>query len=137
MFQICKFFYIFGILVVNPKSLHMKKLIIAACILSISFLQAQNTEPKFEKSGDLVKATYFYKDGKVKEQGFFKNKKLTGTWISFDTKGNKTAIAHYNAGKKTGKWFIWKEEGLTEIDYSNNVIASVQTWKEETKMAIK
>ncbi|WP_299124411.1 nicotinic acid mononucleotide adenyltransferase [uncultured Tenacibaculum sp.] len=115
----------------------MKKLIIAACVLSVSLLQAQDTEPKFEKSGDLVKATYFYKDGKVKEQGFFKNKKLTGTWTSFDEKGNKTVIAHYEAGKKVGKWFMWKEDGLKEIDYNNNVIASVQTWKEETKMAIK
>lgn len=122
---------------VNPKSLDMKKLIIAACVLSVSLLQAQDTEPKFEKSGDLVKATYFYKNGDVKEQGFFKDKKLTGTWTSFDAEGNKTAIAHYNEGKKVGKWFMWKKDGLTEIDYTNNVIASVQTWKEETKMAIK
>ncbi|MGB1043064.1 MAG: toxin-antitoxin system YwqK family antitoxin [Tenacibaculum sp.] len=115
----------------------MKKLIIAACILSVSLLQAQDTEPKFEKDGDLVKATYFYKDGTVKEQGFFKNKKLTGTWTSFDKKGNKTTIAHYEAGKKVGKWFMWKEDGLKEIDFSNHSIASVQTWKEETKMAVK
>lgn len=115
----------------------MKKLIIAVCILSISLLQAQDIAPKFEKSGDLVKATYFYKDGKVKEQGFFKDKKLTGTWTSFDADGNKKAIAHYNAGKKVGKWFMWKEDGLKEIDYTNNVIASVQTWTEETKIAAK
>lgn len=115
----------------------MKKLIIAVCILSVSLLQAQETEPKFEKEGDLVKVTYFYKDGKVKEQGFFKDKKLTGTWISFDTKGNKNTIAHYESGKKVGKWFMWKEDGLKEISYKGNSIASVQTWKEETKIAIK
>ncbi|MCG8183052.1 toxin-antitoxin system YwqK family antitoxin [Tenacibaculum piscium] len=115
----------------------MKKFILVVCILSISLLQAQNTEVTFEKEGDLVKATYFYKDGKVKEQGFFKYKKLQGTWISFDTKGNKTAIAHYKEGKKSGKWFMWQADGLKEIDYNNNVIAGVQTWKEETKMAIK
>ena len=115
----------------------MKKLIIAVCILSVSLLQAQETETKFEKKGDLVKVTYFYKDGKVKEQGFFKDKKLTGTWISFDEKGNKNIIAHYEGGKKVGKWFMWKEDGLKEIDYANNIIASVQTWKEETKMAVK
>ena len=115
----------------------MKKLVIAVCILSVSLLQAQDKAPKFEKSGGLVKATYFYKDGKVKEQGFFKNKKLTGTWISFDTEGSKKTIAHYEAGKKVGKWFMWKEDGLKEIDYTDNVIASVQTWREETKMAVK
>lgn len=115
----------------------MKKFVIAACILSVSFLQAQDIEPKFEKAGDLVKATYFYEDGTIKEQGFFKDKKLTGTWTSFDIKGNKTAIAHYEAGKKVGKWFMWKEDGLKEIDYKDNTIASVQTWKEETKLAVK
>ena len=115
----------------------MKKLIIVACILSVSLLQAQDIAPKFEKSGDLVKATYFYKDGKVKEQGFFKGKKLTGTWTSFDANGNKTTIAHYKAGKKVGKWFMWKKDGLREIDYNDNAIANVQVWKDETKMAIK
>lgn len=115
----------------------MKKLIVAACILLASVMQAQEVEPKFEKAGDLVKATYFYADGTIKEQGFFKNKKLEGTWVSFDKKGNKTAIGHYEAGKKVGKWFMWKKEGLKEIDFKDNTIASVQTWKEETKMAIK
>ncbi|WP_418649182.1 toxin-antitoxin system YwqK family antitoxin [Tenacibaculum aestuariivivum] len=115
----------------------MRKFILVICILSISLLQAKNTDPKFEKEGSLVKATYFYKDGKVKEQGFFKDKKLTGTWVSFDAKGNKSVIAHYEGGKKTGKWFMWKEDGLKEIDYNNNIIASVQTWKEETKVAVK
>ena len=115
----------------------MKKFILVVCILCVSLLQAQNTEVKLEKEGDLVKVTYFYKDGKVKEQGFFKDKKLTGTWVAFDTKGNKTTIAHYESGKKVGKWFMWKADGLNEIDYTNNVIASVQTWKEESKIAIK
>lgn len=115
----------------------MKKLIIAVCMLSVSFMQAQDVKPKYEVEGDLVKATYFYKDGTIKEQGFFKDKKLTGTWTSFDKKGNKVTIGHYEAGKKVGKWFMWKEDGLKEIDFKDNAIASVQTWKEETKMAVK
>lgn len=115
----------------------MKKLVIAVCILSVSLLQAQDIKPKYEQEGNFVKVTYFYKDGKVKEQGFFKDKKLTGTWTSFDVNGNKNTIAHYKLGKKVGKWFMWKEDGLKEVDYSNNIIASVQTWKEETKIAIK
>lgn len=106
--------------------------------MSFTLSQAQDMKPKFEKAGDLVKATYFYKDGKIKEQGFFLKKQITGTWTTFDKKGNKTAIAHYKAGKKVGKWFLWKKDGLKEIDYNNdNTIASVQTWREETKMAVK
>lgn len=115
----------------------MKKLFIAACIMSVSLLQAQEIKPKFEKAGDLVKVTYFYKDGKIKEQGFFKDKKLAGNWTSFDKNGNKVAIGYYEEGKKVGKWFMWHKDGLKEIDYKENIIASVQTWKEETKIAIK
>ena len=118
------------------KMLDMKKLVVLACMLGVASLQAQ-IEPKYEKAGDLVKVTYYYKDGKVKEQGFFKNKKLEGTWITFDKNGSKTAIAHYDSGKKVGKWFMWHKDGLKEIDYKNHAIASVQNWKEETRIAIK
>ena len=114
----------------------MKKIILLGCMLCFFSLEAQ-VQPKYEKFGDLVKATYFYKDGTVREQGFFKNKKLEGTWSSFDMNGNKTAIAHYKDGKKVGKWFIWHKAGLTEIDYKDHVIASVQTWTEDTKIATK
>lgn len=115
----------------------MKKLIIFACILSVSLLQAQDKEPTFEKAGDLVKATYYYNNGAVKEQGFFKDKKLAGTWEHFDATGNKTAIAHYKDGKKVGKWLLWSGNLLKEINYENSVVASVQTWKEDAKIAIK
>lgn len=116
----------------------MKKLILFFCILSVTLIQAQNKKPTFEKEGNLVKATYFHKDGSIEKQGFFKDKKLEGIWVSYDIKGNKTAIAHYANGKKVGKWFVWNGNVLNEIDYNNNnTIASVQTWKEDTKVAVK
>lgn len=116
----------------------MRKLLIIACFLIIGSLQAQDLKPLYEKAGDLVKVTNFYEDGSVKEQGFYKNKVITGTWVTFDQKGNKTAIAKYDNGKKIGKWFIWSNDGLLrEINYENNTIASVQSWREDTKMAIK
>lgn len=115
----------------------MKKLVILACSLTFGLMQAQEVKPTYEKAGDLVKVTYFYKNGKIKEQGFFKDKKLSSTWRSFDIKGNKTSIAHYKNGKKVGKWFIWNKDELKEINYENNTIASVQTWKEDTKIAVK
>lgn len=114
----------------------MKKLVIIACLLSASIIYAQDVEPKYERVGDLVKVTFFYKNGKIKEQGFYKDKKLTGTWTTFDKKGNKTAIAHYEKGKKVGKWFMWKNDGLKEINYKNNTVASVQYWK-ENNIAVK
>ena len=115
----------------------MTKLIIIACILAVSLTQAQDKSPSFEKVGDLVKATYFYEDGSIEKQGFFKDKKLEGTWTSFDTKGNKTTIAHYSSGKKVGKWFMWDGNVLREVNFENSTVASVQTWKEDSKIAVK
>lgn len=115
----------------------MKKLLILVCILSVSLMQAQdNKQPTYEISGDLVKATYYYEDGSIEKQGYFKDKKLTGEWTQFDKKGNKIAIGHYKEGKKVGKWFMWSKDLLTEINYKNNTIASVNTWKQDTRVAI-
>ena len=114
----------------------MKNLIIVAVffISLVGFSQKQNTV--FEKEGDLVKASYFSEDGKLEVQGFFYNKKLEGKWVRFDAEGNKTKIAYYKNGKKVGKWFVWNNESLKEINYNNNVIVSVNTWKSETRVAV-
>lgn len=115
----------------------MKKLLLLVCILSVGLMQAQDKkQPTYEISGDLVKATYYYEDGSIEKQGYFKNKKLTGEWTQFDKEGNKIAIGHYKDGKKVGKWFMWKKDLLTEINYKNNIIASVNTWKQDTRVAI-
>ena len=119
------------------KIFKMKKLVVIAGLLAGSLINAQEVKPQYEKAGDLVKVTFYYEDGSVKQQGFYKDKLLTGTWMSFDQKGNKTAIAHYENGKKVGKWFMWTKDGLKEIDYKDATIASVQHWKEDTKLAVK
>ena len=115
----------------------MRKLLILACLVVGVSIQAQDSNSKYEKAGDLVKVTRFYEDGTVKEQGFYKDKMLTGMWTTYDSKGNKTAIAHYEAGKKVGKWFMWQDSALKEIDYRNNSIVNVQSWKEDTQLATK
>ncbi|MFY0629081.1 MAG: nicotinic acid mononucleotide adenyltransferase [Flavobacteriaceae bacterium] len=113
----------------------MKKLLAIAFLLSFSLVQAQDNQPKYEAVGDLVKATYYYADGTIHKQGFFKNKKLTGQWTQFDKEGNKVAVGYYKQGKKVGTWFQWKKHTLRQINYDNNVIASVNTWKQEGKVA--
>jgi antitoxin component YwqK of YwqJK toxin-antitoxin module len=114
----------------------MRKVILFAVLALSTAVFAQESEPKFEKFGDLVKATYYNEDGKISVEGFFKDKKLTGEWVGFDNQGNKTKIAYYKDGKKVGKWFVWNNESLKEINYNNNVIVSVNTWKPESKLAI-
>lgn len=114
----------------------MKKLV-TVCLLGLSTIAfAQQKEPTFKAEGDLVKATYYYENGAIKTQGFFKDKKLTGEWVRFDNEGNKIQLAYYNKGKKVGKWFIWSKSTLKEINFEDNSIASVNVWKPESKVAI-
>jgi antitoxin component YwqK of YwqJK toxin-antitoxin module len=112
------------------------KNIITICMLSIAAIgYTQEKQPTFKAEGDLVKATYYYDDGSVKTEGYFKDKKITGEWTRFDKDGNKTELAFYNSGKKVGKWFIWSKDSLKEINYENNSIASVKDWRAETNVA--
>ena len=113
----------------------MKKAILLAILFISAIGFSQENETTFERDGDLVKATYYFDNGDVKVEGFFKDKKLTGIWTSFDKQGNKTQIAQYNEGKKVGKWFVWNKESLKEITYNNNAVVGVKDWRAETKLA--
>lgn len=114
----------------------MKNILVAlALILGTVAMAQENPEPKFEKEGDLIKGTFYYEDGTVRQQGTYKAGELHGEWIAYDINGNKTSLANYTQGVKTGKWFFWTSEKLTEVDYENNQIAGVNTWKIEGTLA--
>ena len=68
----------------------MKKYIILTALLFSGIVFAQENGPKLEAVGELVKTTYYFENGKVQQEGFFKNGKLDGVWISFDENGNKS-----------------------------------------------
>ncbi|WP_088324199.1 toxin-antitoxin system YwqK family antitoxin [Polaribacter tangerinus] len=114
----------------------MKKLVTMAifCIAAIAY--SQEVKPTFKADGNLVKATYYYEDGKVSTEGYFKDKKLTGKWIRYNKQGEKTQMAFYNEGKKVGKWFVWKKDQLQEITYKDNTVASVNVWKPSVRVAV-
>ncbi len=114
----------------------MKKILALVFLFTVSICNAQEVKPTYEKAGDMVKATYYYEDGSVKERGFFKDAKLAGKWVSYDRKGEKLMIAYYDAGKKVGKWFAWNKNTLKEINYSNNVIVSIKNWSEDSRLAL-
>lgn len=115
----------------------MKKLVILVAVLFSGIIFAQDGKPVLEPFGKKVKATYFYENGQVQQEGFFVKGKLEGAWVSYDENGNKIALGEYKNGKKVGKWFFWSEisekgfTNLNEVDYSNNKIASVKNWKKE------
>lgn len=109
----------------------MKKYILLTALLISGISFAQDKNPKLEAVGDLVKTTYYFENGQVKQEGFFKDGKLDGTWTSYSKNGTKTAVATYKNGEKTGKWFFWNNDILHEVDYSNSRIAAVKTWKKD------
>ncbi len=108
----------------------MKKFILAASLM-VSVMMSAQQAPKHEVVGDLVKSTYFHDNGAVSQQGYYKNGKVHGQWVSFDDQGNKTAIGEYQNGVKAGKWFFWNDNKLSEVDYNNSRIAAIKTWKED------
>ena len=109
----------------------MKKYFIIGAMLLSGMISAQTIEPKLEAYGNLVKATYFYENGQVQQTGFFKNGKLEGQWVAYDTNGVKKSVGEYADGQKTGKWVFFSAENLAEVNYSNNKIESVKNWKAE------
>ena len=109
----------------------MKKIVIVAVLLVSGMMFAQEVEPKFEVVDNMVKATYFYENGQVKEQGFYLDGKLHGKWVSYNQDGTKQTIGEYNEGQKTGKWFFWNENALSEVDFNKSKITDVKKWSRE------
>ena len=109
----------------------MKKIMILGALLISAFTFAQAKKPILEQEGNLVKATYYFDNGQIQQQGYFKEGKLDGSWVAFDEKGNKKSIGEYSKGEKTGKWFFWSDKALSEVDYSNSRVASVKSWKQD------
>lgn len=106
-------------------------------ISGIAMAQEAN-EFKVNKDTKLVEATYFYESGEVSQEGTFNLKgELHGKWTSFNEQGQKMAMGYYRDGVKTGKWFFWTDEKLTEVDFRDNTIASVNEWTNTSKLAIR
>lgn len=138
MLIVCKLTAIFVLLTLTEKRAMktIKNILLAAIFLAGGVAMAQDKDPKpvFEKQGDLIKGTFYYEDGSVRQEGTYKDGRLHGEWVSYNQNGEKTAIANYENGQKSGKWFFWSEDKLTEVDYQNSVIASVNSWKNDSSL---
>ncbi len=117
----------------------MKKIAIILVMFCVGFVSAQENDKKvkLEKKGNLVEAIYFDSNGVIDQQGFFKNNKRHGNWISFNEKGEKMIVGHYVDGKKTGKWVFKTNEKLTEVDYLDNRIVGVNEWSNKLSIVSK
>jgi len=116
---------------INLNELGMKKLMMIL-VMAFSFgAIAQDVEPKFEKEGNKVKATYFHANGEIAQQGYFMNEKLEGEWTMFNENGDKIAMGNYVNGTKTGTWSFWEGDTVKEVDFNDNRIAAVTESKRD------
>ncbi len=108
----------------------MKKAVLFLAVMFAVGVSAQDTEPTFEKMGNMVKATYFHDNGEIAQTGYMLNGKLHGDWVMFNVEGKKIATGQYENGQKTGKWFFWKNDELSEVDFTDNRIVEVKNWSQ-------
>lgn len=110
----------------------MKKVaVVFALIFGFITTQAQEKNDKntYVQNGELIEATLHFDSGEVSQTGFYtKEGKVTGQWVSYNREGEKTAKAQYDNGNKVGTWFFWSSDKLTEVDYQDSRVASVNTW---------
>ncbi|MDC1080830.1 nicotinic acid mononucleotide adenyltransferase [Flavobacteriaceae bacterium] len=103
-----------------------------------SYAQETNelkTEKLFVKEGNVVKVTEYHDNGKIAQEGYLKNNKLHGKWVSYSSEGEKISIANYNKGKRDGTWLFWDQTGgLTQVDFKSNKFLKKVTWQEQTKV---
>lgn len=109
----------------------MRNLMIAGILLVTSITFAQEIAPKYEVIGQEVKATFYYDNGQIKQEGTYSNGKPNGRWISYNEDGSKQAIGEYENGSKKGKWFFWSAASLSEVDFSDSRIAEVKKWSKD------
>ncbi|HKJ41055.1 MAG TPA: hypothetical protein VKA27_03130 [Sunxiuqinia sp.] len=90
-----------------------------------------NTEMqmKLDKGIKNGEVKIYFENGKLKEIRHYKNNEMDGTWITYNQKAQKVALANYNEGVKNGKWMIWDDNGslIYEMNYKDG--QKVCTWK--------
>jgi antitoxin component YwqK of YwqJK toxin-antitoxin module len=103
----------------------------------VSIAQAQSKkEVKLNADTNLYEATYFHDNGSVSQKGSFDLAgKLHGEWVSYDEAGAPLSKGTYKNGIRTGKWFFYSEDGVKEVEFKNNIVASVNGEDAATRVA--
>ncbi|MDO6737292.1 nicotinic acid mononucleotide adenyltransferase [Wenyingzhuangia sp. 2_MG-2023] len=118
----------------------MKKILIIVGLMIGFVSYSQDKKVKVEQEGDLFEVTFYHDNGEVSQTGYITaDKKLQGTWKSFDLKGEKKALGHYDNGKKTGTWFFWNannNQAYTQVDFGTDYrVAKIYEVKQTSQFA--
>jgi antitoxin component YwqK of YwqJK toxin-antitoxin module len=84
-------------------------------LFSVSIISSSFAQLKQHKT--------YYDNGKVEEEGQYKNDKTHGTWKYYYNDGQLYAIENYDEGVKVGEWVSYYENGQleTKANYVNGV----------------
>lgn len=109
----------------------MKKIILLFVVFfSMNLVAQKSNKHLYSLKGDLIQATIYHDNGSIAQTGFYtKENKLQGEWVSYDTNGNKNAVAQYNNGEKVGTWFFFQGNTQKEVVFIDSKIAQVRTWE--------
>lgn len=72
--------------------------------------------------------TYYFADGKLKEQGSYTAGLKNGVWIRFNEAGLKVGEGEYYNGRKHGKWLVWDDNGKKRFEMSYLHGDKYSTW---------
>ena len=121
----------------KPIIMNKKVLLLFGLLVSVVSLAQQERKLELNNDTNLIEVIYYHDNGVISQTGSYTlDGKLQGEWLSYDTDGKKSISANYDNGKKVGKWFYWNNTTLTEVDYTNNAITSVNEWDNKTSVAI-
>ncbi|WP_373517344.1 toxin-antitoxin system YwqK family antitoxin [Pricia sp.] len=118
----------------------MKNLILVfVFILSTSYgFSQKEKDVKLNTDTNLIETTYYHDNGEVSQKGTFDLAgKLHGEWVSYSETGDKVSMGNYNKGIRTGKWIFWTDGNVKEVEFSDNVIASVVDREKGTGVVTK
>ena len=118
----------------------MKKIVLVFALILISapaFSQKEK-DAKLNPNTNLIETTYYHDNGEVSQEGTFDTAgKLHGEWISYSETGDKVSMGSYNRGVRTGKWFFYSNDSVKEVEFSDNMIASVVDKENKSGLVIK
>ena len=109
----------------------MKNIILLVLVILISHvtLGQEKDKNQYIATSQTIQATLYHDNGMVAQKGFYTtDNKLDGNWISYDNKGNTTAIATYHKGIKVGSWMFYQGDTIKNVFFKNSDIIEVKTW---------
>lgn len=63
-----------------------------------------------------IKASHYYKNGKLQMQGHIKNGVRDGKWIAWDDQGRMLSTGNYKDGFEHGMWTVWFPSGQVRYE---------------------